>query len=105
MSTDTLPHGLSDSTLLRLRTLFARHPGLQEVLLFGSRALGTHRPGSDIDLCLFSDTWTSRDLLKLDDEMDQLNLPHKTDLLLWREIDHAPLREHILRVGWRLYPA
>jgi hypothetical protein len=37
--------------------------------------------------------------------MDQLNLPHKTDLLLWREIDHPALREHIHRVGWRLYPA
>ena len=36
----------------RLLALFSAEPAVQEVWLYGSRAMGRHRPGSDIDLTL-----------------------------------------------------
>ncbi len=35
-----------------VRTLAARHPGLEEAILFGSLVRGTPVPGSDVDLLL-----------------------------------------------------
>ncbi len=102
---DNLHPAVPEKALPLLRKVFAAHAGIREVRLFGSRAKGTHRPGSDIDLCVFADAWKSRNLMRLEEEIDALNLPEKTDLLLWHEIDHEALREHIERVGWRLYPA
>ena len=44
--------GLRDALWQRITAALLRHPGVEAVILFGSRAKGTHRPGSDIDLAL-----------------------------------------------------
>ena len=44
--------GLSDWTMNDLRSVFRRHPKVRKVILFGSRAKGNFRTGSDIDLAL-----------------------------------------------------
>ena len=41
-------------------------------LLYGSRAMGTHRHGSDIDLCLLGAQLNVSALLKINDEIDEL---------------------------------
>ena len=49
--------GLSDWTMGDLRSVFRQHPKVRKVILFGSRAKGNYRTGSDIDLaCVFSDS-------------------------------------------------
>ena len=40
---------------LMLQAVIARHPRVSEAWLFGSRAMGTHRPESDIDIALYGD--------------------------------------------------
>lgn len=49
-------HGLSDATLLRITETLARFPAVERAVLFGSRAKGTHKLGSDIDLALYGET-------------------------------------------------
>ncbi|WNV03018.1 nucleotidyltransferase domain-containing protein [Candidatus Methylospira mobilis] len=44
--------GLSSATLDKLNSVFVRHNSIETVLIYGSRAKGTHRPGSDIDLTI-----------------------------------------------------
>ena len=44
--------GLSPDEIERMRSVFRRVPAIREVVLYGSRARGTHRAGSDIDLAL-----------------------------------------------------
>ena len=46
--------GLSDATIEKIRSVFARHPQVEKAVLYGSRAKGTFRNGSDIDLSLFA---------------------------------------------------
>ncbi len=67
-----------------------------------SRALGTFRPGSDIDLTL-KGSLSHRDLLALESELDELMLPYKIDLSLFHQIDNARLVQHIEQVGRVLY--
>jgi predicted nucleotidyltransferase len=71
--------------------------------IYGSRAKGSFRPGSDIDLSLFGEALTAQDLLQIDREIDALDLPYKVDLSLFAEIDDPALRAHITRVGQVLY--
>jgi predicted nucleotidyltransferase len=45
-------YGLPDATLVTLRQILAACPAVEEAILYGSRAMGNYRPGSDIDLTL-----------------------------------------------------
>ena len=44
--------GLSTREIALMDGVFRRYPAIQGVVLFGSRAKGTHSPQSDIDLAL-----------------------------------------------------
>ncbi|WP_233130314.1 hypothetical protein [Synechococcus sp. 1G10] len=63
----------------------------------GSRALGQHRSGSVIDLCL--EAPALGELLLLGAELDDLLLPWRIDLQLQHLIDHPTLLEGIARAG------
>jgi predicted nucleotidyltransferase len=83
--------------------VFARHPEVKKAVLYGSRAKGTHRPGSDIDLTLFGVALTYTQLDRIETEIDDLLLPYTVDLSLHTQIDNADLLEHIQRVGQLFY--
>jgi len=96
-------YGLSEQTIEKICGVFARHPAIDKAVLYGSRAKGNFKPGSDIDLALFGDSLTSREFGIIDEELDELLLPYQIDLSLINQIDHAKLREHIERVGVVFY--
>lgn len=91
--------GLPDYVVRRLCQVFDRWPEVSAVWLYGSRAMGTFRKASDIDLCVEADALAVTDLLKIEGEIDDLLLPWKVDLSLWHQIDAPDLRDHIRRVG------
>ncbi len=96
-------YGLSDNVIDRINAVFSRWPGVERVVLYGSRAKGTSRDGSDIDLTIVGDTITQSHLLKIANELDDLLLPYKIDLSLLRQIEDEALLEHIRRVGVIFY--
>jgi len=96
-------YGLSEQTIEKICAVFARHPAIDRAVLYGSRAKGNFKPGSDIDLALFGDSLTSRELGIIDEELDDLLLPYQIDLSIFNQVDHAKLREHIERVGVIFY--
>ena len=95
--------GLPEGAQQKLMEVFDSQPKLQEVWLYGSRAMGRDRPGSDVDLCLTGETLGHRDLLRLMASVDDLLLPWQVDLALRHQLPDD-LLEHINRVGrciWR----
>jgi len=96
-------HGLSPDTVARIVGVLARAPHVQKAVLYGSRARGTHRPGSDIDLTLLGDDLTVTELGPIADDLDDLLLPYEIDLSLHAMIDNPDLLDHIRRVGVTLY--
>lgn len=96
-------HGLSDSTVAKIRGVLARFPAIDKALLYGSRAKGNYRSGSDIDLTLHGSTLTPRILADIADALDELLLPYSIDLSIFEQLNHAALRAHIERVGVVLY--
>ena len=84
-------------------SLFSNIDGLSSVILFGSRAKGNFRNGSDIDLCL-KETIPPHVLSKIQEAYENLYLPWKLDVILWENVENEDLKEHIKRVGIEVYP-
>jgi predicted nucleotidyltransferase len=83
-----------------IRAVFRRHPEVQRATLFGSRAKGNFREGSDIDLALEGNALESRHLATMHPgELDETPIPQKVDLLLKKTLHHQELLDHIERVG------
>lgn len=76
-----------------------KYPAIEKAILYGSRATGNYRPGSDIDLTLVGEKLNLTTLQKIENELDDLLLPYKIDLSLHKQIRNKELLEHIERVG------
>ncbi len=87
----------------QLLELICSHPHLQKVVLYGSRALGRQRAGSDIDLCLEAPSIELGELLELGAVLDGLLLPWQIDLQLRHLISHEGLLSHLDRAGQLLW--
>ena len=90
--------GLPQPACQRLLDVLQQSPKVEEVWLFGSRAMGRHREGSDLDLCLFGEAITHLDRLQLMHAIDELLLPWPVDLALRHEMPDE-LMAHLSRVG------
>ncbi len=95
--------GLADATIDRINAIFALEPAIERVLLYGSRAKGTFRPGSDIDLTIIEHGMTASDLSRIERRLDDLSLPYTIDLSLFGHLKHPELIAHINRVGTPFY--
>lgn len=101
MSIET--YGLPQYALEQLRSVFSQWPEIETVLLYGSRATGTYRANSDIDLTLCAGQLDFNAQLKIENQIDDLLLPWGVDLSLLHLIDNAALRDNIERDGVVFY--
>jgi predicted nucleotidyltransferase len=91
--------GLKTETIEAIREVLAKYPEVEKAILYGSRAKGNYRPGSDIDLTLIGEKLNLSTLQKIENELDDLLLPYKIDLSIYKQIQNKELLEHIERVG------
>jgi uncharacterized protein len=96
-------HGLTRETVDRIRSVLARFPQVEKAVLYGSRAKGNYKRGSDIDLTLFGSGLNPSVLSQISSGLDDLLLPQKIDISIFAKISHADLIDHIRRVGVVLY--
>lgn len=85
-----------------LHQCFAHYPLIEQVVIYGSRAKGDFRNGSDIDLTILG-ALDFHSLMKLENEIDDLMLPYKIDISLQDHISNPELLEHIKQVGKVFY--
>ena len=91
--------GLNDTGTEKIRAVFSLHKELEKVVLYGSRAKGTYKPASDIDLVLVGDDLNLTIQQAIENELDDLLLPYKFDVSLFHQIENMELVNHIERVG------
>ena len=101
--TDALHYGLHIEDREAICNVFSQIQSIDKAVLYGSRALGTYRDGSDIDLTFFGDALTQDTLGDIADALDDLLLPYQFDLSIYSELNHAELQAHIDRVGKVFY--
>ncbi len=95
--------GLQIQQIESINRIFSLYPQIEQVILYGSRAKGNFKPGSDIDLTIIDQSLSFSELLHIQSQLDDLLLPYKFDLSLKRSISNSDLLEHISRVGKVFY--
>lgn len=96
--------GLSPETISKIYSVFKNYPEIEKAILYGTRAKGTYKTGSDIDLALVGSKNLNHSLsLKIAIELDDLLLPYEIDLAVLSEIENTDLVDHINRVGKIFY--
>ncbi|WP_455564007.1 nucleotidyltransferase domain-containing protein [Akkermansia massiliensis] len=82
-----------------IREILSQTPQIRKAVLFGSRALGTWKPASDIDLALEGEELDLSVLLTLQARLTELNLPVEVDLIIRNRITNPDLERHIHAYG------
>jgi predicted nucleotidyltransferase len=97
-----LQTGLRLTLINQLRDVFKSCSSIEKVVLYGSRAKGMYRAGSDIDVSLFGNI-THTELLSIETKIDDLLSPYLFDVSIFSEIESDELINHIERLGIEIY--
>jgi predicted nucleotidyltransferase len=95
--------GLKQDTINQINQIFSTYPEISKAIIYGSRAKGNYKPGSDIDLTLVVDNINYHQLLEILNKIDDLLLPYFFDLSIFNSLNNPNLIEHIERVGITFY--
>ena len=91
--------GLKESDIELIQTVLSNYKEVDKVLIYGSRAKGTFKPASDIDLTLLGEELNLTIQYKIENDLDDLMLPYLFDISIFNQISNTDLVEHINRVG------
>ena len=98
------PLGITDKSYQHLINAIVNYPEIEQVLVFGSRAKGNYKNGSDVDLAIKGRHCNDTIALNLSAVLnEQLPVPYKFDVVFYEGIEQTSLREHIDRVGKIFY--
>ena len=96
--------GLREDDLENIIAVLQQHKKVEEALIFGSRAKGNYKNGSDVDIALKGtklDWNTANDIGYILNEETQM--PYKFDVLNYDNIANKDLTEHINRTAISFY--
>ena len=96
-------YGITDNELDLLCSLFTRHKEIEQVILYGSRARGTHKPFSDIDITLLGIGLTRSHLNHFMADIDESSLPYFFDISIFSKLTNPDLIEQIQQTGVVIY--
>jgi predicted nucleotidyltransferase len=95
--------GLQETTIERIGAVLAGFPQVEKAVLYGSRAKGTFKNGSDIDLTLHGKDLTLNVIFRIDQQLDDLLLPYTFDLSISQRLSDPDLIDHVQRAGVVFY--
>ncbi|MEY4875215.1 MAG: hypothetical protein RL708_364 [Bacteroidota bacterium] len=98
--------GLLASDMVIIKSVLHQYSEIETAILFGSRAKGNYKNGSDVDIALKGKNLTDGIINKIHFELNnETLLPYKFDVLNYQTITNKELQEHIDRVGKILFQA
>lgn len=95
--------GIAGGAFNKIISTFKQNNNIEQVILFGSRAMGRYSEGSDIDLSLKGENLKLDDQLDLAIKLEKLDYPYTYDINIFKNITNIDLIEHIERVGIAIY--
>lgn len=95
-------YGLRGDEIEKIIAVFKKYTKVDKVILYGSRAMGKYKPGSDIDLTVIGKL-KLKELNNITSDLDELVLPFRFDVSLNHQISNLDLLDHINRVGVVFY--
>lgn len=98
-----MKYGLSQKVIDQINHVFKCYSDLEKVILYGSRAKGNFREGSDIDLTFIGNNLGLQQLSQISNDLDDILLPYQFNLSIYDTIKNQDLLNHIERVGEVFY--
>jgi len=98
-----MQHGLMERDIQTLWRIFEKFREVKSVYLYGSRAKGTYKLGSDIDLAIMNEDVSEKTIRSIKVEMQDSDLPYFVDITSFATLKHKELTEHIQRAGVPFY--
>ncbi|MFW5757867.1 MAG: nucleotidyltransferase domain-containing protein [Bacteroidota bacterium] len=95
--------GLTKEEITSIRAVFSKYQQIEEVLIYGSRAMGNFKPASDIDLTLIGKDIDLSLQTKIEFDLDDLMLPYKFDISIYNKITNPEFLDYINRVGKEIF--
>jgi predicted nucleotidyltransferase len=95
--------GLSKERFNFIYNVFKNFPNIEKVIIFGSRALGTYKTNSDIDLAIVGKNININDIINIKIQLEELPLGYSFDIIDYKEIDNQELKKHIDDNGQLFY--
>lgn len=96
--------GLLDRDFIYIRKAAAKYPEVEAGILFGSRAMGNYKKGSDVDIALIGARVDHKTVLRLSDDLNEkYPLPYFFDIVNYKDIANEKLKEHIKSQGKRVF--
>jgi len=95
--------GLSEKIVKNINEVLVQFEEVEQVIIYGSRAMGNFRNGSDIDLTIKGETMNQTIVNEIGIKFDELYLPYLFDVSVFQQITNRELIIHIERVGKIFY--
>ncbi len=96
--------GLSEKSYNLILETLQKFPEIEKTIIFGSRAMGNYKKGSDVDLAIKGKNVNFDTVLKLHSILEQdLPLPYFFDIVDYKELENENLKEHIEKFGIVLF--
>lgn len=96
--------GFTDEELIQIREIFSCYEGIEKALIFGSRAKGNYKNGSDVDIALTGAGINADIILEISSFLnEETYLPYRFDLIDYNSVNRVELKEHIDRAGKLIY--
>lgn len=95
--------GLTERDLSTIKGILQKYPEIDHVVIFGSRAKGTYKPGSDIDLAVMNTGGLPQTIARISSDLEESNLPYSVDLVYFPFLENQDFISHIKRIGAPFY--
>ena len=96
--------GLQESDIISIKYALENYPEIKEAYIFGSRAKGNYRKGSDVDIAVKGNNISFSDILTIAGYLNEDTfMPYHFDVLDYDSIQNQQLTEHIDRAGILFY--
>ena len=77
---------------------------VKKIILFGSRAMGNYKKGSDIDIAIQGDNVDYNTITEINTTLNQkLEIPYHVDIVYYNQINNIELKKHIDTFGKTLF--
>lgn len=98
--TNKIQFGLKEPELKKIIDILRQHPQVEEACIFGSRAKGNYKTGSDVDLALKGEKLIPKIITRISYLLnEETTMTYHFDVLNFQTLKNIALVEHIKRVG------
>ena len=92
--------GLRQSDIDYIIKVISEFSEIEKAVVFGSRAKGNFKPGSDVDIAIYGHNITFDTLSALHSRLEEQGpLPYFFDVVDYTHLSHKELKKHIDRAG------